>query len=84
MKHHFANEEAMLRAMGYPGLPGQVTQHARFVADLARLSATAAPQSRVALGVLKDWMLDHVLGMDRAYTKWMNERGEVERVRRSA
>jgi hemerythrin len=70
---HFAHEEDYLSRIGYPDLSVQKIQHARFVADLDVLAATSSPASKNALAVMKYWLLEHILGTDRDYAKWIAE-----------
>ena len=67
---HFRHEEEFLERVGYPGLEVQLKQHAYFVSFLDSLSATSSTASKNALGVTKDWLLDHVLGTDRQFADW--------------
>ena len=68
---HFAHEEEYLSRIGYPGLSAQKIQHARFVADLSLLSATRSQASKNALAVMRDWLLQHILGTDQKIAKWI-------------
>ncbi|SRR6266567_4282095 len=67
---HFSAEEALLEGIGYPGLERHRGQHAEFMAQLARLPLLQ--QTQPVLSFLRSWLLEHILGMDKAWSIWMN------------
>lgn len=77
--HHFRNEEAALDRVGYPGLEAQRAEHRQFELELARIRALERPGILAALGLARDWMVDHVTGTDHRYVAWITK----ERPRRA-
>lgn len=70
--YHFAHEEALMKAWGYPELEAHSAKHVEFVAEVKRLQVMAHDGDvhktaiRVRAFVL-DWLLGHILGSDREY-----------------
>ncbi len=70
--YHFAEEEAVMRAAGYPGLDGHVAMHRAFTEQFDRLLALAAA-GQVLQAALKvrsfaiDWLIRHILQADAEY-----------------
>ena len=76
---HFASEETLLERFGFPGAAAHRVEHQR-VLDWLRASAHRAErredtQMRPLLGFLRDWLVEHIAGLDREYGAWLNERG---------
>jgi hemerythrin-like metal-binding protein len=71
IKDHFALEERMMASAGYAGLAEHRAEHHRFT--LAVLSAHddyldgRAVLTERLLPLMRDWLRDHVLTVDRAY-----------------
>ncbi len=69
---HFADEQALMAAAGYPLADAHAAEHARFALELFDVQARYGrePQSpwlAAKLGVgLADWLRDHMLGSDAA------------------
>lgn len=74
---HFRDEERLLEAAGYPDLDGQKTEHRDFedwLADVHRTWVTGNGPSDLREDVqrhLKEWLTNHILKSDRAYTNWV-------------
>lgn len=72
---HFANEEAYLRAAGYPELPHQQAEHAVFIQQLLTFDQTYNPTDPTLLEetrrFLQDWFLRHILESDLDYVPHM-------------
>ncbi|MEQ8603027.1 MAG: bacteriohemerythrin [Marivibrio sp.] len=71
-ERHFAREEAVLEAVGYPALRGHRVQHDAFVDELRDLAdafdARRDPALAAELGrFLRDWLTHHILVEDMAY-----------------
>lgn len=73
---HFNREEDILRGLNYPSLDAQQKAHRTY---LERVKALAGPtpgsDRSVAfdmLEFLKEWWLDHILGMDRGYAPFLH------------
>jgi hemerythrin-like metal-binding protein len=77
---HFEREEEVLRASGYPRLRDQEIAHQRFVAAVLDIRKTwdADKSEDVALrlaALLKEWLIEHIVGMDKQYTGYLAGRG---------
>lgn len=72
-EHHFQHEEAALDRVGCPELPLHRAEHRRFVESLARLEAREAATVLGALALMRDWLLQHILGTDRRYVTWIEK-----------
>jgi hemerythrin len=46
-------------------------EHRLFVMTLTRLQAQEAPTADDAFCLARDWILEHILGMDRQHSTWM-------------
>ncbi len=72
---HFTNEERYLRAVGYPGLAQQETEHATFVNQLLAFDQSYDPSDPRLLeetrSFLQHWYLDHILRSDMAYASFV-------------
>lgn len=70
---HFADEEEYMRGIGYDGLPAQLAAHEAFVdkvndIDLTTLSDSSDDQMDQLRGLvtfLTDWLVSHILKMDK-------------------
>ncbi|QIL43043.1 bacteriohemerythrin [Acidovorax sp. HDW3] len=68
--NHFIVEEVLFQRHGYPETPAHQAQHDRFTAkamDLLLRFEDGAEVSLEALDFLKDWLIDHICKVDRAY-----------------
>jgi hemerythrin len=71
-KHHFDREEIALRTSGYPGYAAHRIEHER-LADRVFEFAEQFDQGKVTLSIelmrfLRDWLSQHILGSDKAYS----------------
>ncbi|WP_284694671.1 bacteriohemerythrin [Geomonas sp. Red32] len=77
-KTHFAHEEKMMREVGYAGFDDQKRAHEALVAKVVEIqgkyhSGTALGQE--VMNFLKNWLLNHIQGMDKEYGPVVNKRG---------
>lgn len=70
-QNHFQHEEKLMADSQYPGLQEQQQTHEKFVLrlkdmeeDLVSAKESAAP---VVYKFLREWWLDHIVGMDKNY-----------------
>ncbi len=70
-QNHFQHEEKLMMDAEYPGLVEQQENHAEFITklkemeeDLLAAKESAAP---VVYKFLREWWLDHIVGMDKEY-----------------
>jgi hemerythrin-like metal-binding protein len=78
---HFQSEEEMLLSLGFPGLGDHRRIHRAFT-DRVRLwlqdtRDAAHPDLAEAQDACVAWILDHILGEDRAYTDYLRTHGAV-------
>jgi len=72
---HFRDEEALFQATSYPEKRGHLDQHRKFVETASRLQADFSA-GKVVLGseaveFLRDWLLNHIQGIDRGYVGYL-------------
>ena len=79
-KTHFTAEEKVLEKVGYPGLPEQKKEHAVFINKIGEFKQKNQSGSlTVSIEVsqfLKDWLLNHILVVDKKYGSYLTEKGE--------
>lgn len=77
--YHFRAEEAVLAKYEYPGYRSHRDDHddlARQVLDFKdRFEAGKAVLSMELMKFLTEWLTNHILGADRDYTAFLNEKG---------
>ncbi len=81
--YHFAHEEALMKAWGYPGLDEHAAKHAQFVAEVRRLQSMVqgTDMHKAAIRVrafVLDWLLGHILGTDVEYARFIAEKAGAE------
>jgi hemerythrin len=66
---HFAAEEALMKAAGYPGLAAHAAEHATFRARLDELHLKSIGQdiSKDTVDFLTNWLTSHITRTDMAY-----------------
>jgi hemerythrin len=78
-RDHFAAEEAMMQAAGYPGLATHRLKHKELTKQVeeyvARYESGDITLSVQLLSFLSDWLSTHIQGEDKAYGPWLIERG---------
>ena len=84
IEFHFAREEAVLAACGYPSLAEHQAEHDRFTADMRYtrdryFSGGEAGLGPHLLAFLKDWLNNHILVEDMAYRPFLEDVAKVER-----
>lgn len=77
-RFHFAEEEKLMAAFGYPGVAGHHVIHEKFVAEVlemvCRLGEGDAFDARSLLTLLKDWLVKHIQGTDKQYGEHMRRK----------
>jgi hemerythrin len=78
-KYHFAREEELFRATGYPDAVEHTKQHSDFASQVAgireRYESGSVGLTLEVMNSLKDWLFDHILGSDAKFEPYMNVRG---------
>ncbi|MBX3667925.1 MAG: bacteriohemerythrin [Rhodocyclaceae bacterium] len=74
---HFAAEEAMLRACGYPGVSGQEAEHLIYKAKINELLAKAKTGHLDRVGAhhfVLSWLMQHIFVSDMRYKLYVTDR----------
>lgn len=78
-KTHFAHEERLMKLYQYPGLNNHKSVHDAFVRqaeDLQKQYKGGNTMSSVqVMSTLKNWLVKHILGSDKLYAPYFNEKG---------
>jgi hemerythrin len=76
---HFAYEEKLFAAHDYPQSQAHTEEHQRLVARVAEFKRQfEAGETQINMQLmkfLKDWLIKHILGSDKAYSAHLVERG---------
>jgi hemerythrin-like metal-binding protein len=75
---HFAHDERLMMAHGYPGFAAHKAQHDALVAKVVQFEADFKA-GRVAISVelldfLRDWLIGHIQGSDQKYAPYLREK----------
>jgi len=76
---HFAAEERLMAAHGYPGLAAQKSAHEAFAARVAQTAASLR-QGQTVMSVsvgsfMREWLTRHIQGTDKQYAAFFNAKG---------
>jgi hemerythrin len=78
---HFTAEEKALEKVAYPGLAEQKKEHAIFIGKIIEFqekneggSLTASIETS---RFLRDWLLNHIMVIDKKYSSYLNSKGEM-------
>ena len=78
-KNHFAAEEQLMKAHGYADYEKHKKEHNQLtltVLDLQKgYEAGSVPLSQSVMGFLKDWLTNHIQGVDKGYGPFLNGKG---------
>ena len=78
-KSHFAAEEGLLHANQYPALANHKAEHERFAQTIVdfqdRFHRNEAAMTIDVMDFLKDWLLKHIMGVDKRYVPHLTARG---------
>jgi hemerythrin len=76
---HFETEEKYMRRLDYPGYRKHKAEHERFAEKAYELhkrsNSSGFVLSLEILSFLKDWLQEHILVVDKEYSKHFNENG---------
>ncbi len=80
--YHFAREEALMTACGYPDLDAHRHTHKVLRTQVTHIrdrhrSNPDTIHDREVLGFLKNWLTSHIMGRDKLYAPFMTSRGEA-------
>ncbi|HEY5629476.1 MAG TPA: hemerythrin family protein [Candidatus Limnocylindrales bacterium] len=68
---HFDHEERCLVRSACPHLAEHLEEHRQFTLALSQLEAEPSPSPERIFCLTRDWILDHILGMDRRHQPWI-------------
>jgi hemerythrin len=78
-KSHFAAEERLMSAHGYPTLPAHKVEHENLVKQVGEIVAKfKAGKTMISVSVmnfLRDWLMGHIKGSDKGYGMYLNGKG---------
>jgi hemerythrin len=78
-KNHFAAEERLMKAHNFPDYEKHKKEHNQLtmaVLDLQKgYEAGSAPLSQSVMTFLKDWLTNHIQGVDKGYGPFLNGKG---------
>lgn len=78
-KKHFGQEEQLMKKHNFPGLAEQESLHRKFVAEIEKVKQDIDSGKPVfatkTMTFLKDWLLGHIVGIDKKYSDFLNEKG---------
>lgn len=76
--YHFGHEEELFAAHGYPQSEEHTAEHKALVAQVLdfkeKFDAKEVTLSMELMIFLKDWLMDHILESDKAYSGYLVER----------
>jgi hemerythrin len=78
-RDHFSSEEALLARTGFPDLAQHRRHHRELTQQVAgyveRFDRGEAALSIHLMTFLREWLANHILREDRAYTAWLVQHG---------
>lgn len=76
--HHFSEEEKLLEKIGYPELFEHSRVHFNFRQEISRLKNDILSRKGIlstqVMGVLKNWLLDHIMEEDMKYGEFIKKK----------
>ena len=78
VRRHFHNEEAVMRASGYPDYESHSYEHVTLLAEYAELMREIRQQGTQCLDLatlesLKEWLIGHIVGADQKFGRFYHE-----------
>ncbi len=78
-RNHFASEERLMKAYAYPGYEGHKKEHNQLtmtVLDFQKgFASGSVPLSQTVMSFLRDWLANHIQGMDKEYGPFLTGKG---------
>jgi hemerythrin-like metal-binding protein len=76
-RRHFAFEEELIASAGYPHLAEHRVLHGNFLAHMEQFRERGRQASRAGLTLesmtfLREWLLDHIEGVDQRYAPYVS------------
>jgi hemerythrin-like metal-binding protein len=77
---HFTTEEKLLEKYNYAGLSEQKREHEAFIKKVTemqqKMQAGNLTLSIEISQFLRNWITEHIMGVDKKYSAFLNEKGE--------
>lgn len=78
---HFATEEKYMTMFNYPSYPQHKGEHDKFVKQVLDFQKDFNEGNKIisldVMKFLKDWLLNHILGTDKKFGPFFNEKGLI-------
>ncbi|GAM10814.1 methyl-accepting chemotaxis protein [Geobacter sp. OR-1] len=77
-KTHFSHEEKLMKESGYPGYEDQKRAHESLIRQVVEIHGkfkSGAALSQEIMTFLKNWLVNHIQGMDKRYGPYLNKKG---------
>ena len=80
-KYHFTNEEQAMKTANYPGLPEQLSEHARLKENAEKFQMIIRnnfPEGRNDFyRFIREWLINHIQGCDMKYGPYLKSPGAI-------
>lgn len=77
--YHFSYEEKFMMLYNYIGFKEHKSEHDQFIEKIQEYKNTVSKNNKTAVidfaTFLKNWLLKHIMGTDKKYTKLFSEKG---------
>ena len=78
-KHHFSAEEKLMKENSYPEYAKHKTEHDNLTNKVVEFQNSyksgKAPLSMDLMQFLKDWLVNHIMKVDKEYSGFLNSKG---------
>ncbi|RII29462.1 MAG: hypothetical protein CXR30_11240 [Geobacter sp.] len=77
-KTHFTHEERLMQESGFAGLDEQKRAHGALIGQVIEIQTkfiAGTALSQEVMSFLKNWLVNHIQGMDKSYGPSMNKKG---------
>ena len=78
-KFHFTAEEKIMQDNNYPGFPAHKKEHENLTKKVIEFQDNynngRAPLSMEIMQFLKDWLVNHIMKVDKEYSPYLNNKG---------
>jgi hemerythrin len=75
---HFAGEETLMKIYHYPGYPQHKAEHDKLADEVKKLQTDlrgGKQVTRQVMSFLQNWLIGHIVGMDKKYTAHLQAAG---------
>jgi hemerythrin len=77
-KMHFAAEEKIMQEQAYPGFLAHLSEHTRLTSKVIEYQQEFIKGGAISVQLsmfLKDWLINHIQGVDKKYSPYLIARG---------